>query len=54
MRGDLSKIDGVVDIQTNVPNRICSFKVAKPDVDYKSQLAEFAESNKHLAGYEIQ
>ena len=54
MRGDLSKIDGIVDIQTNVPERICSFKITEPDVDYKSKLAEFAKSNEHLAGYEIQ
>ena len=54
MRGDLNKIDGVVDIETDTANRICVFKVTEPDVDYQSKLAEFAETNKHLAGYEIQ
>lgn len=54
MRGDLNKIDGVVVIETDTAKRICVFKVTEPDVDYQSKLAEFAETNKHLAGYEIQ
>ncbi len=50
----MEKIDGVVDIETDISNRICSFKLTKADVDYESQLAEFAKTNSHLAGYEIQ
>jgi hypothetical protein len=50
----VSKIDGVTDIQTDIPNRTCSFKLTKPDVDYRTQLEEFAKTNSHLAGYEIQ
>ena len=50
----MEKIDGVEDIETDVPNLVCSFKMTKPDVDYQSQLAEFAKTNKHLAEYEIQ
>lgn len=54
VRGDLEKIDGVTDIQTDIDGRTCSFKLTKPDVDYKAKLEEFAKSNSHLAGYEIQ
>jgi len=54
VRGDLEKIDGVEDIQTDVGNRTCTFKVTSSDVDYQSKLAEFAETYTHLAGYEIQ
>ena len=54
IREDLEKIDGVVDIKTDPEARICSFKVTDPDVDYKSELAKYAETNKELAGYKIQ
>jgi hypothetical protein len=50
----LEKIDGVVDIQTDTTKQVCSFKLTNPDVDYKAKLAEFAETNSHLAGYTIQ
>jgi len=50
----LETIDGVEDIKTDPANLVCSFKVTKPDVDYKSKLAEFAKTNSHLAEYEIQ
>jgi len=50
----LEKIDGVVDIETDPANLVCSFKVTKPDVEYQSKLAEFAKTNEHLAEYEIQ
>jgi hypothetical protein len=49
----LEKIDGVTDIETDVPNRTCSFKLTNPDVDYKAKLKEFAQTNTHIAGYEI-
>jgi len=48
----LEKIDGVVEIETDVPGRTCTFKV-KPDFDYETKLAEFAETNEKLAGFEI-
>lgn len=44
----------MIDIETDIPGRLCSFKVTKSDVDYKSQLEEYAKTNKKLAGYEIQ
>ena len=44
----------MVDIVTDVDNRICTFKVTKPDVDYKASLAEFAKTNGKLKDYEIQ
>ena len=48
------KIDGVADIVTDVANRTCTFKVTKPDVDYKASLVEFAKTNDKLTDYEIQ
>ena len=50
----MEKIDGVTDIQTDPAKQVCTFKVTKPDVDYRAKLAEFAANNSHLAGYEIQ
>jgi hypothetical protein len=49
----LVKIEGVTDIETDIANRTCSFKLTKPGVDYKARLAEFAKTNSKLAGYEI-
>ncbi len=49
----MKKIDGIIEIKTDVPGRICTFRV-KPDVDYQTKLAEFAQTNEKLAGYEIQ
>ena len=50
----MQNIDGLTDIETDVPNRVCSFKLTKPGVDYQAELAELAKTNSHLAGYEIQ
>jgi hypothetical protein len=50
----LEKIDGVTDIETDPVNHVCSFKLTKPDIDYKAKLAEFAKANPELADYEIQ
>ncbi|NQU20800.1 MAG: hypothetical protein HQ567_05915 [Candidatus Nealsonbacteria bacterium] len=47
------KIDGLTDFEADLSDRTCTFKV-KPDVDYKTKLAEFAETNPKLADYEIQ
>jgi hypothetical protein len=49
----LAKIEGVTDIETDSSNRVCSFKVPKSNTDYAAQLAKFAETNSHLAGYTI-
>ncbi len=43
-----------MDIVTTPGNRTCTFKVTKPDVDYVAMLAEFAKTNDHIKGYEIQ
>jgi len=53
VRSDLAKIDGVTGIETNVTSRTCSFKLTKPDVDYKTQLDELSKTNEKLAGYEV-
>jgi hypothetical protein len=46
----LEKIETATDIETDIQARKCSFRVA-PDVDYNTKLAEYAQSNTHLAGY---
>jgi hypothetical protein len=43
-----------VDINTDVGNRVCSFRAPASDFDYEAKLAELAKTNTHLAGYEIQ
>jgi hypothetical protein len=50
----LEKVDGITDIQTDPANRVCSFHVTKPELDYEAKLAELAQTNEHLAGYVIQ
>jgi hypothetical protein len=46
----LEKIETAIEISTDIQARKCSFRVS-PDVDYKSKLAEYAQTNTHLAGY---
>ena len=50
----MAKIEGVMDIETDTVGRTCSFRLEQPDVDYETQLTEFAESNPHLAEFSIQ
>jgi hypothetical protein len=50
----LQKVEGITEIQTDTSNRTCTFQVTDPDLDYQAKLAELAETNSHLAGYEIQ
>jgi hypothetical protein len=49
----LEKVDGIVDIETNTGDRTCSFKVTNPDLDYEAKLSELAETNEHLAEFEM-
>ncbi len=53
MRSDLTKVDGVSDIQTDIKKRSCQFKLANKDLDLKAKLEELAQSNEHLKGFEI-
>ena len=53
MRGALTKVDGVSDIQTDVPNRLCTFKFATNRGDINAQLAKLAQTNEHIAGFEL-
>lgn len=50
----MQKIEGVTDVQTDIANRKCTFRLKDPGVEYEAKLAEFAKDNSHLAGYEIQ
>jgi len=50
----LEKISGVTNIKTDPTKRVCSFTVPEGSTDYSAKLAEYAETNIHLAGYEIQ
>jgi hypothetical protein len=54
VRSDLTKIDGLTDIQTDPDNQVCSFRVTNPTLDYKAKLDEFAKTNSHLKGFSIQ
>jgi len=50
----LSKIQGVANITTDIPGRICTFEISDPSVDFKAELKKYAETNTHLADYTIQ
>jgi len=54
VRSDLTKIDGISDIQTDPGNQVCSFRVTNPTLDYKAKLDEYAKTNSHLKGFSIQ
>lgn len=53
VRGALAGIPGVRDIRTDIPERICSFELSDPELDYESTLQDLASSNQHLADYTI-
>ncbi len=53
MRGALTKVDGITVTETDVPTRMCSITVTDKNLDVKAKLAELAESNSHLKGYEV-
>jgi hypothetical protein len=46
----LEKIETATDINTDITARKCSFRVSE-GVDYQAKLAEYAQTNTHLAGY---
>ena len=53
MRGDLAKVKGVSDIQTDIPGRVCKFKLANSDLDIKAKLAELSKTNSHIRGWKM-
>lgn len=54
MRGDLSKVEGITDITTDIPSRICTFNMKTGSLDLKAILDEFSKTNDHIAGYTIE
>ena len=48
------KIAGVHDIQTDIASGTCSFRLENAEIDYRSQLDNFAKTNPHLTEYSIQ
>ncbi len=54
MRGDLSKVEGITDITTDIPSRICTFRMKSGSLDLKTILDEFSKTNDHIAGYTIE
>lgn len=53
MRGDLTKIDGVSAIETDVANQLCTFKFAGSAADIKAELDKLADQNQHVAGFGV-
>jgi hypothetical protein len=49
----LNKIDGISDIQTDIANNLCTFKLKDKDLDIKAKLGEFAKTNEHIAGWSM-
>ena len=53
MRSALTKVEGVSDIETDVNDRICSFKLADANVDIEAKLNELADTNEHIKGWSM-
>lgn len=53
IRGELTKIEGVTDIQTDPETKICKFRLTDKTVDIKAKLAEISKENDHVAGWEM-
>lgn len=51
MRGDLAKVSGVTEIETDIKTTICKFKLDDPKLDIKAKLDELAKTNDHIAGW---
>jgi hypothetical protein len=49
----LKTVDGISDIQTDISNNLCTFKLKDKDLDIKAKLTEFAKTNTHIAGWSI-
>ncbi len=49
----MAKIDAIADVELDTTGRTCSFRVTEPGFDFKAKLTELAETNEHLAGFEI-
>lgn len=54
MRSALTKVEGITDLQTDVPSRMATFKVTDENLDVKAKLDEFSETNSHIRGFSIQ
>jgi len=52
VRGALTAIEGISDIQTDPTAQTCSFSTTNPDIE--NLLATAAENNAHLKDYTIQ
>lgn len=55
MRSDLEKVPGITDIQTDIPSRVCSFKMEKSMSvdDLKAKLDDFSKTNDHIANWKM-
>lgn len=54
MRGDLAKVPGITEIETDIANRICKFKLAAGDLNLQDKLDELSKTNDHIAGFTIE
>jgi hypothetical protein len=53
VRGELAKIEGVSNIKTDIPKRICTFKFENDSLDIRAKLDEVATTNTHVNGFRI-
>ena len=51
MRSDLTNIEGLSHIQTDIRKSICKFRLADSDLDLTGTLDGFAKKNSHLRGW---
>lgn len=51
MRSGLESVDGISNIQTDVPSRTCTFELDDETIDITAKLNELADTNEHIAGW---
>ena len=53
VEGDLVKVPGVSNIETDFEHNACKFYVADEKLDVKAKLEELAKTNSHIEGWEF-
>ena len=51
VEGDLVKVPGISNIETDFEHNACKFYVADEKLDVKAKLEELAKSNSHIEGW---
>ena len=47
------KLDGITDVETDIGERVCSFKVDHGAIDLTAKLNDLSKTNDHIAGWSL-